>query len=160
MFNNTLQAASRAQRAAELILGRPAPDDNAPDPQPTPAGAAELVASEQDAPPVMHPVDAGAVPPRPGLPTLPLVVLGQETLPSLTTVVVATQRIELTRLLEHPAFTDEQRRMATGRIMAEADPARLGRWLTNIMQRVAEWEERTLAEEARQHPRPYPSDDC
>ncbi|TGE14989.1 ArdC family protein [Hymenobacter elongatus] len=158
-----VQAASRAQRAAELIVGRPAPDDTEPDPQPTstsPAGAAELVASEQDAPPVMHPVDAGAVPPRPALPTLPLVVLGQETLPSLTTVIVATQRIELTRLLEHPAFTDEQRRTATGRILAETDLARLGRWLTNIMQRVAEWEERTLADEARQHPRPYPTEDC
>jgi antirestriction protein ArdC len=158
-----VQAASRAQRAAELILGRPTPEDTEPDPQPTPtspAGAAGLVAGAQDAPPVVPPVAAGAVPSRPALPTLPLVVLGQETLPSLTTVVVATQRIELTRLLEHPAFTDEQRRTATGRMLAETDPARLGRWLTNIMQRVAEWEERTLAEEARQHPRPFPTEDC
>ncbi|SFQ81470.1 hypothetical protein [Hymenobacter arizonensis] len=94
------------------------------------------------------------------LPTLPPVVLGQKTLPSLTTVVVATQRIELPRLLEHPAFTDEQRHTATARILPETDPARLGRWLTNIMQRVAEWEERTLTEEARQHPHPYPGDEC
>ena|GEM_PF-4281149 len=72
---------------------------------------------------------------------------------------MATQRIELARLLEHPAFTDEQRRTATARTLAETDPARLGRWLTNIMQRVADWEEHTLAEEARQNPHPYPVGD-
>ncbi|QKG55016.1 ArdC family protein [Hymenobacter sp. BRD67] len=154
-----VQAASRAQRAAELILGQLTPQDAEPDPQPTPtspAGAAGLVASEEDA----HPVAAVALPPRPAIPTLPLVMLGQETLPSLTTVVVATQRIELSRLLEHPAFTCEQRRTATGRILAETDPARLGRWLSNIMQRVAEWEDHQLAEEARQNPHPYPGDEC
>lgn len=156
-----VQAASRAQRAAELILGRPAPEDTEPDPQPTPASpapAAVVVASEHAQPACCG--ETGAIPSRPVLPTLPPVILGQETLPSLTTVVVATQRIELTRLLEHPAFTDEQRRTATGRILAETDPARLGRWLTNIMQRVAEWEDQTLAEEARQNPRPYPLDEC
>ena len=156
-----VQAASRAQRAAELILGRLAPEDTEPDPQPTltsPAPAVAVVAPEQALPALTD--EAGAILSRPALPTLPPVILGQETLPSLTTVVVVTQRIELTRLLEHPAFTDEQRRTATGRILAETDPARLGRWLTNIMQRVAKWEEQTLAEEARQHPRPYPFDEC
>ena len=154
-----VHAASRAQRAAELILGT-ADHDEEPDPQPTPptAAGAELVPSEEALPAPR--VDAGVVQPHPALPTLPPVILGQETLPSLTTVVVATQRIELTRLLEHPAFTDEQRQMATGRILAETDPARLGRWLINIMQRLAEWEERTLAEEARQHPHPYPGNEC
>ncbi|GAA4364199.1 hypothetical protein GCM10023185_33510 [Hymenobacter saemangeumensis] len=154
-----VQAASRAQRAAELILGNATPNETEPDPQPTsPAAAAEVVASGEAQP--APPVEAGAVSPRPTLPALPPVVLGQETLPSLTTVVVATQRIELTRLLEHPAFTDEQRRTATGRILAECDPARLGRWLTNIIQRVADWEEHTLAEEARHNPHLYPADDC
>jgi antirestriction protein ArdC len=154
-----VQAASRAQRAAEFILGATGGDDTQPNPQPaptSPAASAGLAASQENA----HPLDAGTVLPRPSVPSLPLVVLGQETLPSLTTVVVATQRIELTRLLEHPAFTDEQRRTATGRILAETDPARLGRWLTNIMQRVAEWEDHTLAEEARQRPHPYSPDEC
>ncbi|MBG8555815.1 ArdC family protein [Hymenobacter guriensis] len=154
-----VQAASRAQRAAEFILGTTGADDAEPDPQPTPASPAasvELATSEEDA----RPLNAGPVPPRPALPSLPLVVLGQETLPSLTTVVVATQRIELTRLLEHPAFTDEQRRTATGRILAETNPARLGRWLTNIMQCVAAWEDHTLAEEARQHAHPCSPDEC
>ncbi|MBJ6111297.1 DUF1738 domain-containing protein [Hymenobacter sp. BT523] len=156
-----VQAASRAQRAAEMILGSQAPEDAEPDPQPTPASpapAAEVVTPDEAQPASCG--ETGAVPARPVLPTLSPVILGQETLPSLTTVVVATQRIELTRLLEHPAFTDEQRRTATGRILAETDPARLGRWLTNIMQRVAEWEDQTLAEEARQNPRPYPHDEC
>jgi antirestriction protein ArdC len=154
-----VQAASRAQRAAELILGAASGDDE-PDPQPisTTAAGAGAGASEEAQPAPR--VDAGVLPPRPVLPTLPPVVLGQETLPCLTTVVVATQRIELTRLLEHPAFTDEQRQTATAPILAETDSARLGRWLSNIMQRVAEWEERTLAEEARQHPYPYPGDEC
>ncbi|RAK62610.1 ArdC family protein [Hymenobacter edaphi] len=146
-----VQAASRAQRAAELILGNATPDETEPDPMRTPpAAAAEVVASEEAQPAPR--VEAGALSPRPALPTLPPVVLGQETLPSLTTVVIATQRIELTRLLEHPAFTEEQRRTATGRILAETDPARLGRWLTNIMRQITEWEERTLAEEAKQNP--------
>ncbi|WP_262905441.1 ArdC family protein [Hymenobacter nitidus] len=155
-----VQAASRAQRAAELILGNETPEDTEPDPQPGPAVAAGVAAREEEAPQPAPRVEAGAVAPRPTLPALPPVVLGQETLPSLTTVVVATQRIELTRLLEHPAFTEEQRRTATGRILTETDPARLGRWLTNIIQWVADWEEHTLAEEARQNPRPYPADDC
>ncbi|WP_048826518.1 ArdC family protein [Hymenobacter sp. DG25B] len=139
-----VQAASRAQRAAEFILGTAGGDDNepgAPEPTPPRASPVAMVISEEP---------EGA--PARALPALPLVALGQETQPTLTTVVVAAQRSELTRLMEHPAFTDEQRRTATARIRAEADPARLGRWLTNIMRQIAEWEERTLAGEARQNP--------
>ncbi|SHM10153.1 ArdC family protein [Hymenobacter psychrotolerans] len=151
-----VQAASRAQRAAEFILGTSGGDDNEPSgPQPTPPSGspgAVMVVNEDEEAPAAPAVDAGALVPRPALPGLPLVVLGQETLPTLTTVVVSTQRIELSRLMEHPAFTDEQRSIATGRILAEADPARLGCWLTNIMRQIAEWEERTLADEARQNP--------
>ncbi|GAA4388817.1 ArdC family protein [Hymenobacter koreensis] len=152
-----VQAASRAQRAAEFILGTAGGDDNEPStPEPTPPSASpaamEVNDEPEEVPATELPVDAGAVLPRPALPTLPLVALGQETLPTLTTVVVSTQRIELTRLMEHPAFTDEQRRTATARILTEADPARLGRWLTNIVRQIAEWEEHSLAEEARQNP--------
>ncbi|GAA4506496.1 hypothetical protein GCM10023172_35750 [Hymenobacter ginsengisoli] len=152
-----VQAASRAQRAAEFILGTAGGDDNGPSaPEPTPPSASpaamEVNNEPEVAPATAQPVDTGAVLPCPVLPTLPLVTLGQETLPTLTTVVVSTQRIELTRLMEHPAFSDEQRRTATARILAESDPARLGRWLTNIMRQITEWEERTLAEEAEQNP--------
>lgn len=152
-----VQAASRAQRAAEFILGTAGGDDNEPGaPEPTPPCASPVAMVINDepegAPAPALPVDTVTVLPRPALPALPLVALGQETLPTLTTVVVAAQRSELTRLMEHPAFTDEQRRTASARILAEADPARLGRWLTNIMRQTAEWEERTLAGEARQNP--------
>lgn len=152
-----VQAASRAQRAAEFILGTAGGDDNDPgDQEPTPpsAGPAAMVINDEpeDAPAPALPVGTGAVLPRPARPALSLIALGQEALPTLTTLVVSTQRIELTRLMEHPAFTDEQRRTASARILAEADPDRLGRWLTNIMRQIAEWEERTLAEEARQNP--------
>ncbi|GAB3843026.1 ArdC family protein [Hymenobacter jeollabukensis] len=144
-----VQAASRAQRAAEFILGTTGTDDNEPStPEPTPPSASPAAPVVNDEP---EEAPSPALP-RPARPALPLVALGQEALPTLTAVVVSTQRIELTRLMEHPAFTDEQRRTATARILAEADPARLGLWLTNIMRQIAEWEERTLAEEARQNP--------
>lgn len=146
-----VQAASRAQRAAELILGT-AGRDESPDPQPTPASgspAAEMVVREPAAASCSEPVGAGPFTPRP---TRPPVALSQDIPSSLTRVVVSTQRIELSRLLEHPAFTDEQRHTAAGRLLAETDPARLSRWLTNIVRRISEWEEHTLAEEARQNP--------
>jgi antirestriction protein ArdC len=140
-----MQAASRAPRAAEMILGTAGRDEPS-DPQPTPPSgspAGVMVVSErEEAPAPLPAVLASRL-------ALPLVVLGQETLPSLTTAVVSTQRIELSRLLKHPAFTDEQRSTATARILTETDPARLGRWLTNIVRRICEWEEYTLAEEAR-----------
>jgi antirestriction protein ArdC len=152
-----VQAASRAQRAAEFILGTAGGDDNEPGgpPPTTPNGSpgAVRVVEETEELSVAPAFDASALAPRSPLPALPLVVLGQATLPTLTQVVISTQRIELSRLMEHPAFTDEQRSTAQARVLAEADPARLGRWLTNIMRRIAEWEERTLAEEARQNPR-------
>ncbi|SNC77555.1 hypothetical protein SAMN06265337_4145 [Hymenobacter gelipurpurascens] len=112
----------------------------------------ELNNEPEGAPATVLPVDAGAVLTQPALPTLPVVALGQETLPMLAAVVVSTQRIELMRLMEHPAFTDEQRCTATARILAEADPTRLGRWLTNIMRHITQWEEHTLAEAARHNP--------
>ncbi|WP_126546891.1 hypothetical protein [Hymenobacter amundsenii] len=150
-----MQAAIRAQRAAELIVSPPAPDGAQPQPQPAP----QPPPSHPTAP--AGPADNGALAADPAAdPALGTQVLSQQTGPSLTSLVIAAQRSELTRLLEHPAFSDEQRRTATGRILAEADPARLGRWLTNIMQRVAAWENQALAEEARQNPRPHPCDDC
>ena len=151
-----VQAASRAQRAAELIAGPPAPDAAPPEPQPAPEPTPSRPA-DPAGPAASGPVesDAPTTAPAPGAQ-----ILGQQTGPSLTSLVIAAQRSELIRLLEHPAFRVEQRQTATGRILAEADPARLGRWLTNIMLRVAEWEDDTLSREARQHPSPSPSDDC
>jgi len=70
-----VQAASRAQRAAELILGNATPNETEPDPKPiSPPAAVEVVVVEEAQPAPQ--VEAGALLPRLALPTLPPIVLG------------------------------------------------------------------------------------
>lgn len=108
-----------------------------------------IAANNEEAVPVAP--STGAKVPSPILSALPWVALSSPAFPPLTTVVVSMQRIELFRLLKHPAFTNEQRSTATCRIMAEKNPARLGRWLTNLMRQITDWENHILATEEGQH---------